>query len=214
MTFHVKRWPTCPKILWSLLFKLMFDSAGSSQWSWNFENVSWDFDWKFGYAACCSQICAPHLLTDQQKQRCLEVGQNLFYCANDDENILKNIIAGDDTWVYSYDVEIKPSLHNRSQKCHPDPEKHGKFGQMWRWCWLSLCFEGVIHHEFLPHGQTVNKEYYLEVIKRLWEAGRRKRPILWREKKWMLQHNASTHSTLLIHDFLAKYETTIVLLPL
>jgi len=25
--------------------------------------------------------------------------------------------------------------------------------------------EGVIHHEFLPHGQTVHKEYYLNVMK-------------------------------------------------
>jgi hypothetical protein len=37
----------------------MFDSAGSSWWTWHFENlVSRDFDWKFGYVACCSQICA------------------------------------------------------------------------------------------------------------------------------------------------------------
>lgn len=72
----------------------------------------------------------PHLLTDEQNQRCLEVSQNIFDCVNDDKNILKNITAGDDTWVYSYDVERKPSLQNRSQKCHPDPEKRGKFGQM------------------------------------------------------------------------------------
>jgi hypothetical protein len=26
--------------------------------------------------------------------------------------------------------------------------------------------EGVIHYEFLPHGQTVHKEYYLNVMKR------------------------------------------------
>jgi len=35
-----------------------------------------------------------------------------------------------------------------------------------------------------------------------------------REKKWMLQHNAPAHSTLLIHDFLAKPETIIMPLPL
>jgi hypothetical protein len=27
---------------------------------------------------------------------------------------------------------------------------------------MFFCFEGVIHHEFLPLGQTVNKEYYSE----------------------------------------------------
>jgi hypothetical protein len=41
-----------------------------------------------------------------------------------------------------------------------------------------------------------------------------KGPVLRKEKKWMLHHNASAHSTLLTHDFLAKLETTIVPLPL
>ena len=29
---------------------------------------------------------------------------------------------------------------------------------------------GVVHHEFLSHGGTVNKEYYQEVMRRLREA--------------------------------------------
>jgi hypothetical protein len=27
--------------------------------------------------------------------------------------------------------------------------------------------EDIIRHEFLPYGQTVNREYYLKVVKRL-----------------------------------------------
>ena len=33
----------------------------------------------------------------------------------------------------------------------------------------------VVHHEFLPQGRTVNKEYYLEVMRRLREKIRQKR---------------------------------------
>ena len=44
--------------------------------------------------------------------------------------------------------------------------------------------EGVIHHKLLPRGQMVNKEYYLQVMKRLREAVRRKRPDLWKGNKW------------------------------
>jgi len=33
------------------------------------------------------------------------------------------------------------------------------------------------------------------------------------KKKWTLHHNAPAHSTLLIHDFLAKLETTTIPLP-
>ena len=33
---------------------------------------------------------------------------------------------------------------------------------------------GLVHHEFIPTGQTVNKEYYLDVLKRLREKTRQK----------------------------------------
>ena len=37
-------------------------------------------------------------------------------------------------------------------------------------------FRGVVHYEFLPPLQTVNKEYYLSGMRRLREAIRLKRP--------------------------------------
>ena len=37
-------------------------------------------------------------------------------------------------------------------------------------------WNGVVHYEFVPRGETVNKEFYLKVLKRLREAVRRKRP--------------------------------------
>jgi hypothetical protein len=54
--------------------------------------------------------------------------------------------------------------------------------------------EGVVQHEFLYQGQTVNHWYYLEVLKRLRENVRRKKPQLWRNNSWFLHHdNAPTH---------------------
>ena len=37
---------------------------------------------------------------------------------------------------------------------------------------------GVAHYEFAPRSQTINKEYYVEVPKRLRDAVRRKRLII------------------------------------
>ena len=74
--------------------------------------------------------------------------------------------------------------------------------------------EDVVHYEFLPQGRTVNKEYYLEVMQRLREDVRKKRPDAWRENRWILQHdNAPSHSSFLFHDFLAKNATTVLPQP-
>jgi len=78
---------------------------------------------------------------------------------------------------------------------------------------LIVCFDwkGIIHHEFVPRGETVNKEFYLKVMKRLREAERRKRPEAWTNKTWMLHHdNAPAHVSLLIREFLVKQDTIVV----
>jgi hypothetical protein len=46
---------------------------------------------------------------------------------------------------------------------------------------FSFYIEGVVHYEFLRQGQTINRWYFLEVLKYLRENVRRKRPQLWRK---------------------------------
>jgi hypothetical protein len=71
-------------------------------------------------------------------------------------------------------------------------------------------WQGIIHHKFVPCGLTVNKEFYVAVLKHLREAVRRKRPQLWMNQSWVLHHdNAPAHS-FLMHNFLAKNEMTVV----
>jgi len=53
------------------------------------------------------QKFVPLLLTDDQKENRVEISQELLANANGDENFLKNIIRGDETWVYGYGVETK-----------------------------------------------------------------------------------------------------------
>ena len=47
------------------------------------------------------------LLTDDQRENRVEISPELLANANGNENFLKNIITGDETWVYGYDVETK-----------------------------------------------------------------------------------------------------------
>ena len=75
-------------------------------------------------------------------------------------------------------------------------------------------YHGVVHQEFLSQCRTVNKEHYLEVMRRLRETIRKKRPELWKHNSWLLHHdNAPAHSSLLVRNFLDKNNTVIMPQP-
>jgi len=56
--------------------------------------------------------------------------------------------------------------------------------------------KGIVHKEFVPPNQTVNSAYYCDVLRRLPENVRRRRPELWRQGNWLLHHdNAPCHTS-------------------
>ena len=72
---------------------------------------------------------------------------------------------------------------------------------------VFMDYRGVVQHEFLSEGQTVNKEYYLGGMRRLRESIRQKRPDLWANNSWTLhQDNAPSHKTIVIREHVAKNE--------
>jgi hypothetical protein len=94
------------------------------------------------------------------------------------------MVTGDETRFTAVMLIQKPILRSGSQKHRPYPKKSRQVRSNVK-VTLTVFFdcEDIIHHEFLPRGQTVNKEYYLKVMQRLREAMRRKRPDFWRGKK-------------------------------
>jgi len=70
-------------------------------------------------------------------------------------------------------------------------------------------YEGVVHHEYAPCGQAINKKFYLEVLRRLRESFRRKRPEKWWDGDWILHHdNTPAHTSHLVQQFLVKHGPT------
>ena len=63
----------------------------------------------------------PHLLTDYQKENCVEISHQLLANANVNKNFLKNIVTGYETWVYGYDVETKMQSSQWMKKGSPRP---------------------------------------------------------------------------------------------
>jgi hypothetical protein len=52
----------------------------------------------------------PHLLTDKQKENHVTVSQEFFDHFNAVQNVLKNVVTGDEMWVYGYSVEKKNAV--------------------------------------------------------------------------------------------------------
>ena len=76
---------------------------------------------------------------------------------------------------------------------------------------LFLWQKGIVHKEFVPPGQAVNAAFYVEVLKRLRENVRRKRPDQWRNNTWLLHHdNVPAHAALLPRRFLTDNNMTVV----
>ena len=64
---------------------------------------------------------------------------------------------------------------------------------------------GMIYMHWVPTGQTVNKEYYVEVLREFWKRFRRKRPALFKLGQWHFhQDNAPVHNSILSIDYLTK----------
>ena len=96
------------------------------------------------------------LLSDDQKENRVEISQELLASANGNESFLKNIVTGDEMWVYGCDVETKMQSLQRMGKGSPRPKKKKK-------AWMSRSkikvllvvffdWKGTVHHKFVPCG--------------------------------------------------------------
>ncbi|KAL4090154.1 hypothetical protein QTP88_025053 [Uroleucon formosanum] len=153
----------------------------------------------------------PRLLTLEQKENRLTICQDLKN-RSIDPNFIKNIVTGDETWVYGYDPETKAQSSQWKTKFSPRPKKARKVRSSVK-TMLIVFFdiEGIVHYEFVPHGQTVNQVFYKDVLMRLREKIRKKRPEKWRTETWFLHHdNAPAHSALSIREFLADKKIPVV----
>jgi len=144
----------------------------------------------------------PNELTEEQNQRRVTICQALLERQDD---ILGRVITGDETWVYQYD----PGMKQQSAKWKPANSPRPKIfrrskSRVKKTLLTSFDIRGIVHYEFVPTGQTVKQVYYLEVLERLREKVRRKRPELFVNNSWILYHdNAPAHTALSVWEFLA-----------
>jgi hypothetical protein len=90
------------------------------------------------------------------------------------------VITRDEKWCSQYNPETKrQSMQWKTEKSPRQKKARMSRSQVKN---MLVCFfdhNGVVHCEFTAQGQTVNQQSYLEVLTRLRESVRRKRPGLW-----------------------------------
>ena len=70
---------------------------------------------------------------------------------------------------------------------------------------------GIVLQKFVSPGQTVNVNFHCEVLRRLKECVKRRRPEMWKNVELLLHRdNAPAHTSLVVREFLTKNNMTTV----
>ena len=147
----------------------------------------------------------PSILTPEQKEHRVAICQELRQRAVDDPSFMSRVITGDDSWVCGYDPETKQLSSQWKRPGFPRPKKARQSRSATK-SMLIVFFDtrGIVHHEFVPEGQTVSAKFYCNVLHRPREDIRRKRPELWCEGNWLLHDdNAPSHRAVVTREYLA-----------
>ena len=111
----------------------------------------------------------PKTLNFLEKSHCVNVCETMI-CDYQDK--LKSITTGDESWIYAYDPETTDQSSEYRAKGEARPKRaHQSRSKLKLMMTVFFDFRGVVHYEFLPTRQTVNKEYYFSVMRRYMSAG-------------------------------------------
>ncbi len=120
----------------------------------------------------------PHELTDAQKATRKEVCEENIQtlCDSEDpEDFIQSIVTGDETWLCTFepDVKQKNSVWLGKGEPHPKVVRPDRFGRKTMLTLFCDC-RGPVHIEFLAPGTTIDAASYVQTLKNLKESIRRK----------------------------------------
>ena len=143
------------------------------------------------------KICAKfvlRVLRENQKERRCHDSREMVKLINSDPTVLDALVTCDESWIYCYDLETK---RQSSQWKHAGSSRLKKARQSKSTHKLLMIpfFDstGMIYMHWVPTGQRVNKEYYVEVLREFRTRFRRKRPALFKSGQWHF-HQSTTPS--------------------
>ena len=104
-------------------------------------------------------------------------------------------------WLWDQETEFPV------EACWLPQTQEGQTGQIHPQTFDDPFFDsiGMIYMHWVPTGQAVNKEYYVEVLREFRNIFRRKRPALFKSGQWYFhQDNTPVNNSILVTDYLTK----------
>ena len=163
------------------------------------------------------EICVTFVskvLRDQNERRCHD-SREMVELINSDPAVRDALVTFDESWIYCCDPGTKRQSSQWKHVGSPRPKKakQSKFTLKL----LLIPFSdstGMIYMHWVPTGQTVNKECYVEVLREFRKRFRRKRPALFKSGQWHYhQDNAPVHKSILVTDYLTKMDIKTIPQP-
>ena len=152
------------------------------------------------------KICAkfvPRVLREDQKERHCHDSREMVELINSDSAVLDALVNCDESWIYCYEPETEFPV----EACWLSQTQDGQTEKIHLQTFDDPFFDstGMIYMHWVPTGQTVNKEYYVEVLREFRKRFLGKRPALFKSGQWhFLQDNAPVHNSILVTDYLTK----------
>ena len=95
----------------------------------------------------------PELLDDDQKERRVEVCQDILEHLQTEPDLLQRVITGDESWIFEYDPETKRQSLQWKCPSSPRPKKARQLRSKIKLMLIAFFdARGIVHMEFLPQG--------------------------------------------------------------
>lgn len=148
-----------------------------------------------GFRKLCAQW-VPHSLTMEQKHIRMRLSrQHLERFKRNKKDFVRRFITMDETWIYHHDPKSKQEA---KEWCEPGTSapKRVRVQKSAKKVLASVFWDakGILMIDYLQTGKTINSNYYCNLLEKLDEKIREKRPGL--QKKKIIYHhdNAPAHS--------------------
>ena len=170
-------------------------------------------DWRFANEMCDGEICAPSPDDGAEGQSHINL-HCLCEWTQNYPNFMSMIITGDECWINRYDPEMKQMSSQWNMSSSPWLKKVQQVKSNVKTMLIaSFDIDGLVHHEYVPRGQAVNKEFYKTFLQRLRDAVRRRHTEKWRSNNWILHHDNAPAMAATTNEFLAKQHSVALTLP-